>query len=191
MDVILIIAVVFIAILFLVSISLGLWLWVTYNRLVRLRNQVTTSWAQVQTELERRLDLIPNLVATVKGYAEHERETLESVISARATAMKTDTREASLQSGDVLTAALGKLFALSERYPELKADSGFLELQREISQTENRISYGRKVFNETVQFYNTAQQVFPANLVAGRFKHSESASYSASENSMRPPTVSF
>ena len=178
-------------VILIACIGIGIWLFNVYNRLVRLRNQVQTAWAQIETELERRLDMIPSLVATVKGYASHERETLEAVINARATALSARDAESSLQSQDMISNALGRIFALSERYPELKADKSFLELQKELTQTENRISFGRKVYNETVLTYNTAQEVFPANLVASRFKHSLSSSFKSSSEAARPPKVEF
>jgi LemA protein len=172
----------------LVAILVAAWLWSIYNRLVRLRNQVETAFGQVQTELERRLELIPNLVATVKGYASHERETLDAVISARAaaTSVQLDT---GLQAQDLLSGALGRLMALSERYPDLKADSGFLRLQSELENTEGRISFGRKLYNESVQSYNNAQQVFPANLVASKFRHKAATQFLASEAAAHSPKV--
>lgn len=180
-----------IALVTIVGISIGIWLWSTYNRLVRLRNQVDTAWAQVETELERRLDLIPNVVATVKGYAAHERETLEAVIIARSEALSASLPSDSFASQDNVSAALSRLFALSERYPALKADASFLKLQAELSQTENRISFGRKVYNESVLAYNNAQQEFPANLVAARFRHTASPTFKASGEAANPPSVNF
>lgn len=181
------------ALVLLVAIfaGVGVWIWGIYNRLVRLRNEVTNAWAQVETELERRLDMIPNIVNTVKGYASHERETLEAVIQARAGAMVDRTPESNNISQDLVTTSLGRLMALSERYPALKADQGFLKLQNELAETENRISFGRKVFNESVLIYNTVQQVFPANLVARKFGHSERTSFQSSASAARPPVVNF
>lgn len=177
-------------VLLIISGAVGIWLWTTYNRLIRLRNQVETAWGQVQTELERRLDLIPNLVAVVKGYASHESETLEAVITARAAATNTQP-ENGLQAQDFLSSALGRLLAVSERYPDLKADSGFLKLQTELENAENRISFGRKLYNETVFTYNTAQQVFPANLISSRFQHTAAAQFAATEAASRAPKVKF
>jgi LemA protein len=157
-----------------------------------LRNSVITAWGQIETETQRRLDLIPNLVATVKGYAQHESSTLEAVIQARAAAVGgARTPAETLQTQDILSAALGRLFALSESYPNLKADQTFLSLQNELAQTENRINYGRKLYNETALIYNTAQQEFPANIVARRWNHGAVDSFRASAEASAPPTVSF
>jgi LemA protein len=181
-------------ILFVVIVVIGivaLFALRTYNRLIRLRNDVTNSWAQVETELQRRLDLIPNLVATVKGYASHEHSTLQDVIDARSASLAATSPQDALQKQDFLTATLGRLMAVSERYPDLKADKSFLALQAELLQTENRINYGRKVYNESVLLYNTAQQVFPASLFAAKWHHVASESFQARPEATEPPTVSF
>ena len=175
----------------IVGLTLGLWLLKTYNQLIRLRNQVETSLAQVRTELQRRLDMIPNLVKTVKGYAAHESETLEAVIAARSAAVSAPSAPGTGEGTDLISASLGRLMALSERYPDLKADKSFAALQNELAETENRISFGRKLYNETVLIYNNAQQVFPANLIASRFSHTPSMSFEASPESATPPTVEF
>ena len=175
----------------IVGLTLGLWLWKTYNQLIRLRNQVETSLAQVRTELQRRLDMIPNLVKTVKGYAAHESETLEAVIAARSAAVAAPSTPGTGEGTDLISASLGRLMALSERYPDLKADKSFATLQNELAETENRIGFGRKLYNETVLIYNNAQQVFPANLIASRFSHTPSMSFEASPESATPPTVEF
>jgi LemA protein len=186
-----VIAVVSLILLALLVAFVGLWFVSTYNRLVRLRNNVTNSWAQVETELQRRIDMIPNLVATVKGYAAHEHSTLQDVINARAASMQAMPPSDALQAQDLLTAAVGKLIAVSERYPDLKADKSFLALQAELAQTENRVSYGRKVYNESVLLYNNAQQVFPAQLVAERLELEPAEPFEASPEASTPPTVSF
>lgn len=143
---------------------------VLYNRLVRLRNRVQESWRQIDVELNRRHDLIPNLVETVKGYAAHERETLEAVVQARTAAATTGSSpaEQARQEG-ALGQALGRLFALAESYPDLKANTNFLELQRELSDTEDRIAAGRRYYNANVRELNTAVETFPSNVVAGMF----------------------
>ncbi|MGC9671512.1 LemA family protein [Planosporangium sp. 12N6] len=152
----------------LVVVVVG-WAVAAYNRLVRLRTQVQASWAQVDVQLKRRHSLIPNLVETVKGYAAHERSTLESVVAARAAAAGTAGRGPREQAGaeSALTQALGRLFALAEAYPQLKANENFLALQSELSGTEDKIAYARQFYNSAVQSLNAAVQTVPTNLIAG------------------------
>jgi LemA protein len=140
-----------------------------YNRLVRLRNRCENAWSQVDVQLRRRYDLIPNLVETVKGYASHERETLDAVISARNVAQQAKGVEAQADAERGLSSALGRLLAVAEAYPDLKATSNFQQLQAELAQTEDRIALSRQVYNDTVQTYNTAVETVPSNLVAGPF----------------------
>lgn len=146
------------------------WALVAYNRLVRQRNQVQASWAQIDVQLKRRHDLIPNLVETVKGYAGHERGTLEAVMAARSGAIAAAGapgvagREA---AENVLTQALGRLFVLAEVYPELKANQNFAALQGELTRTEDKIAYARQFYNSAVQTFNTSVQTIPTNLIAG------------------------
>ena len=142
---------------------------VLYNRFVRLRNRADNAWAQVDVQLRRRYDLIPNLVETVKGYASHERETFERVTQARSAGIEARTVNDQAQAENMLTQALGRLFALSEAYPNLKADTSFLRLQEELSSTENKISFARQHYNDSVGRYETSRQVFPTNIVAGAF----------------------
>jgi LemA protein len=153
----------------LIVIVLLAWAIGTYNRFVRLRNQVEASWAQVDVQLKRRHSLIPNLVETVKGYASHERGTLEAVVNARNAAASASTGgpAASAQAEGVLTQTLGRLFALAEAYPNLKANQNFIQLQQELGETENKIAYARQFYNSAVQSMNSAVQSFPANLIAG------------------------
>lgn len=151
-----------------------------YNRLVTLRNRYQNAFAQIDVQLRRRYDLIPNLVETVKGYMKHERETLEAVITARNAAV-TATQRAARAPGDpatmqqlagaeaALTGSLGRLFALSESYPELKANENMSQLMEELRSTENRIAFARQAFNDAVTLYNTQREVFPSNLIAGNF----------------------
>ena len=144
-----------------------------YNGLVRHRNQAKNGWSQIDVQLKRRHDLIPNLVETVKGYAGHEKETLEAVIQARNGAVAANgPAEASAAEG-ILGAALGKLFALSEAYPDLKANQNFLSLQEELSATENRIGFARQAYNDAATRYNNKREVFPANLISGGFEPAE------------------
>lgn len=136
-----------------------------YNALVRLRNRTDNSWSQVDVQLKRRYDLIPNLVETVKGYAAHERETFEQVIEARGAAARTVDEQAQAES--LLTGALRQLFALAEAYPQLRASENFTELSEELAETEDRISVARQIYNDTVLTYNNAVQTVPGSLVAG------------------------
>jgi LemA protein len=143
----------------------------TYNSLVRMRNQVRNGWSDIDVQLTRRHDLVPNLVESVRGYMTHERETLEAVTRARAQAITTSGAGSALATRAMaemaLTGAVGNLFAVAERYPTLKASQQFLLLQEQITSTENRIAYARQHYNECVRRYNTAQAEFPRNLVAG------------------------
>ena len=146
---------------------------VMYNGLVRLRNRVDSAWSQIDVQLKRRHDLIPNLVETVKGYAKHEAETLEKVIQARNAAMSAQGPAQTAQAENVLTGALKSLFALSEAYPDLKANTNFLQLQEELTSTEDRVAYSRQFFNDSVLKYNTKIQTIPANIIAGMFNFKE------------------
>jgi LemA protein len=157
-----------------------LWLWIAlgvvallavllvlgYNRLVRLRNEVETGWANIEVQLERRADLIPNLVETVKAYAAHERQTFERVTEARAALVRAGSPRQAAEADDVLSAALGRLFAVAEAYPELKASENFLRLQEDLTDTEDKISAARRYYNSTVMHYNTGIQSIPWVLVA-------------------------
>ena len=142
---------------------------VVYNRLVALRNRTEAAWSQIDVQLKRRYDLIPNLVETVKGYAAHERETLEAVIAARRQAVDARGVQDQAQAENMLTQALRQLFALAEAYPDLKANENFLSLQEELSATESRIAYARQFYNESILAYDNAREVFPTNLIAGAF----------------------
>ncbi len=153
----------------LLIILLLVWGVVTYNKLVRQRNQVDAAWAQIDVQLKRRYDLIPNLVETVKGYASHERGTLEAVIQARNSAVGNAGSAPSTraESENVLTQTLGRLFALAEAYPNLKANENFNALQGELANTEDKIAYSRQFYNSSVQTYNTSTQSIPTNIIAG------------------------
>ena len=140
-----------------------------YNRLVRLRNRTDNAWAQVDVQLKRRYDLIPNLVETVKGYASHEKTTFEEVTKARALAQEATGIAEQAAAENVLTGALRKLFALAEAYPELRASENFQQLQGELAETENKISISRQIYNDATLTYNNAVQTVPSNLVAGIF----------------------
>ena len=167
---------------------------VTYNRLVRLRNQVKNSWAQIDVQLKRRYDLIPNLIETVKGYVKHERETLEAVTKARNLAQQVASSGAGVRSkaeGE-LSSALARLLAVVENYPDLKANQNFLALQEELTSTENKISFSRQYYNDSVLRYNNRTQMFPSNMVASMtgFKASEFFEVSVA-GEREAPKVSF
>ena len=161
----------FIVLIVVGIVLLGLLIWVigAYNGLVRLRNQVENAWAQIDVQLKRRHDLIPNLVETVKGYAAHERETLENVIKARNIAVSAQGVGERAQAENILTGALKSLFAVAEAYPNLKADQTFLRLQEELTSTENKVAFSRQFYNDSVLGYNTQTQVFPTNIIANTF----------------------
>jgi LemA protein len=140
-----------------------------YNGLIRLKNRVEEAWSDIDVQLKRRYDLIPNLIETVKGYAAHEKETFEKVVQARSNAMSlqnTDNVEEKLKAENALSSTLKSIFALSENYPDLKANQNFLELQRELADTENKIQASRRFYNTNVRDFNTKLQVFPTNLIA-------------------------
>jgi LemA protein len=155
----------------LVVIVLGAVAWIIggYNGLVRLRNQLENAWAQIDVQLKRRHDLIPNLVETVKGYAAHERGTLEAVIQARNMAVAAKGVAERAQAENVLTGALKSLFAVAEAYPELKANQNFMSLQEELTSTENKVAFSRQFYNDSVMSYNTQIEVFPQNIIANMF----------------------
>jgi LemA protein len=153
-----------------VVVLLGVgWVISTYNSLVGLRVQAQNAWSQIDVQLKRRYDLIPNLVETVRGYASHERDTLERVVQARNMAVSAHGVAEQAQAENMLTGALKSLFAVTEAYPDLKANQNFLALQEELSSTENRIGFSRQHYNDVVAQYNATQQQFPANTIAGRF----------------------
>jgi LemA protein len=156
----------FTLLIFLVVIGLIVFAVLSFNRLVALRNRVDSAWAQIDVQLKRRHDLIPNLVETVKGYVRHERETLERVVYARNVAMTTQGAQAQAQAEAALSGTLKNLFALSERYPDLKANENFLALQEELTSTEDRIAYSRQFFNDSVQKLNTTIETFPSMFLA-------------------------
>lgn len=156
-------------IVIVVVVLLALYVVGTYNGLVKLRTAVDGAWAQIEVQLKRRYDLIPNLVETVKGYAAHERETLEAVISARNMAVAATTPGAQAAADNALTGTLKTLFAVSEAYPDLKANQNFLALQEELTGTEGRIAYARQYYNDIVERYNTRIQTFPPVVFAKMF----------------------
>ncbi|HUU31997.1 MAG TPA: LemA family protein [Phycisphaerae bacterium] len=175
-----------------IVIVVGLWFVITYNSLVRLRNAVRNAWSQIDVQLKRRYDLIPNIVETVKGYAAHEKTTLEQVIQARQRGIEASSVKDQAAAENMITGALRQLFALSEAYPNLKANENFLALQEELSSTENKISFARQYYNDTVQAFNTRQQMFPANLVASMLGFEPTEFFEIEEPTHRQaPKVSF
>ena len=163
-----------------------------YNNLVRLRNRVDNSWAQIEVQLKRRWDLIPNLIETVKGYAAHERETFEAVTAARTQAQQAQTPAETAQAEGILGQALGRLFAVAEAYPELQADENFRQLQTELAETENRIATSRQVYNDTVLTYNNAIQTFPGAVLAGPLGFTAREFFDVEDEAQRePPRVDF
>ena len=162
-----------------------------YNRLIVLRNRVENAWSQIDVQLRRRYDLIPNLVETVKGYASHESETFEKVTQARNMAIQAQGVEEQGKAENVLTGALKTLFAVAEAYPELKANQNFLALQEELTSTEGKIAYARQFYNDSVMSFNTAIQSFPANLVAGMFGFAQRDYFEIEAAATEPVAVSF
>jgi len=158
-----------------------------YNRLVRMRNRCENAWAQVDVQLRRRYDLIPNLVETVKGYAKHEREVFQKVTEARAKAINAQTVKGQGEAENMLTGALKSLFAVVENYPELKANQNFLMLQEELAGTEGKIAYARQFYNDLVMRFNTKQQVFPSNMIASMFNFKEKDYFEIEEEEARRP----
>ncbi len=168
-----------------------LWLILNYNRLVRLRNRIEAAWSQIDVQLKRRYDLIPNLVETVKGYAAHESETLEAVVAARQKGVDARSIEDQGLAENMITQALGKLFALQEAYPNLKADKSFLSLQEELTGTESRIAYARQFYNEQVLKYDNSIESFPTNMIAGMFNFEARAYFEMEEAAREPVKVDF
>ena len=191
-----------IGIIILCVIGLGLYGWIkgTFNGLVASQESVETAWSQVENVYQRRADLIPNLVNTVKGYAKHEQETLEGVIEARANATKVTIDPSNMTAEDLqkyqaaqgeITNALSRLIAVSESYPDLKANQNFLELQNQLEGTENRITVERNKFNEVAREYNTQRRTFPTNILAAIFNFGEKPYFQAQEGADKAPKVDF
>lgn len=170
-------------------ILLVLWVIVAYNSLVTLRNQVENGWRQIDVQLKRRHDLIPNLVSTVKGAMEFERETLEKVVEARAKAVTATTVQEKGSAENALTQALGRLFALVENYPTLKSNQNILQLQEELTSTENRIGFARQFYNDLVAQFNIKQEVFPSNIIASAFSFKRVDYFQAEEAAQQVPKV--
>jgi LemA protein len=174
-----------------VVVLIVLFLIFTYNRLVKLRNRIEAAWSQIDVQLKRRYDLIPNLVESVKGYAAHERETFEAVVRARQQAQQAQGVEEQAQAENMLTGALRQLFAVAEAYPQLQANQNFLALQEELTGTEGRIAFSRQFYNEQILAYDNARETFPTSMVAGMFNFEEKAYFETEEQSREAVRVDF
>ena len=168
-----------------------LWVMMIYNSLISLRNDVQNAWKQIDVQLKRRHDLIPNLVSTVKGAMEFEQDTLEKVISARARAVSAPTTATKAEAENMLTQALGKLFAVMENYPALRSNQNVMQLQEELTSTENRISFARQFYNDLVANYRTKLQVFPNNAVSSMFNFKTEEYFGAEEADRAVPGVNL
>ena len=179
-----IIGIVIVVVLVVAAVSL-------YNNLVTLRNRIDNAWQNIDTQLQRRCDLIPNLVETVKGYAAHERETLDAVVDARNAVTTAATPEKKVAADNMLTGALRQLFAVAEAYPDLKANHNFMQLLGSLEDTDNKISYARQSYNDCVLNYNNAIQTFPGNVFAGLFQFGERHGFEADAAAREVPQVKF
>jgi LemA protein len=162
-----------------------------YNSLIQLRNQVKNSFAQIDVQLKRRNDLIPNLVETVKGYMKHEKGVLTEITQARSAMMKADTMEKKAKASNMLSDTLKSLFAVSENYPQLKANENFMQLQEELTGTENKIAYSRQHYNDIVMLFNTKIEVFPNNMIANQLGFTKEAMFEAAESERKNVKVQF
>lgn len=178
-------------ILLAIVLFIALWLILIYNRLIKLRIITEQAWSDVDVQLKRRHDLIPNLVETVKGYASHERKTLEEVVKLRNTAIGATSPEEKIRTENMLTQALRQLFALAENYPDLKASANFQNLQEELARIEETVSQARRYFNAVVRDYNTAISIFPNNLVASPLGFSPKVFFETDEDQRAVPQVKF
>ena len=174
-----------------VIVLLLLWLVAMFNKLVRLRNRAENAWAQVDVQLRKRYDLIPNLVETVKGYAAHERETFEAVTNARVAAQQAQGVAQQAQAENMLTAALGRLFAVAEAYPQLRATENFQQLQGQLSEVEQNIVVARQVYNDSVLTYDNALETVPTNIVAGLFNFAPRGYFETEGATREAPAVQF
>jgi LemA protein len=178
-------------IVILIIVFILLWFFSYYNRVIRYENQIDNAWAQIDVQLKRRADLIPNLMETVKGYMNHERQTLENVTKARSAIMTAKTPQESIDADNMLTGALKTLFAVAESYPDLKANQNFLQLQDELTHTEDKIAYSRQHFNDTVLTFNNTIETFPGNIFANMMGKKERQMLQIPEASKEVPKVSF
>lgn len=175
----------------IVAVALILFTILLYNSIIRLKNQVKNSWAQIDVQLKRRNDLIPNLVETVKGYTKHEKSTLENITKARSAILSAKTIEGKAKASNMLSNTLKSLFAVSENYPDLKASQNFIQLQEEITGTENKISYARQHYNDIVMVFNTKIETFPNNIFANILNFKQEQMFEASEEEKKNVKVKF
>lgn len=173
-----------------IVVILILWFIVSYNGFITLRNRMDNAWSQIDVQLKRRYDLIPNLVNTVKGYAKHEKETLKMVTEAR-TKLVTGSMQEKAKASDMITNALKSLFAVAESYPDLKANQNFLQLQEELSGTESKIAYARQFYNDSVLSFNTKTEKFPSNILASIFHFTKREFFKTEEAEKKPVKVEF
>lgn len=179
------IVIVIVIVLFLI------WFFSYYNKIIRLENRIDNSWAQIDVQLKRRTDLIPNLIEAVKGYMKHEREVLENVTKARTSLMNAETPQENVEADNLLTGALKTLFAVAENYPDLKANQNFLQLQDELTHTENKISYSRQHYNDTVLKYNNTVETYPGVIFAKRMGKKEREMLQIPKEAREVPKVTF
>ena len=179
------------AILVVILLAGSVYLWNIYNQLVAMDEGIKSAWAQVENQFQRRADLIPNLVATVKGYAAHEREVLEGISNARARMAGAKSLEEKMNSSNALDVALGRLLVVVERYPNLKADGSFIRLMDELAGTENRLAVERKRYNDLVQVYNSRIRSVPERIVAGLFHFQQASYFLVAESARAVPPVEF
>jgi LemA protein len=175
----------------IIIVAIALFVWVSYNSLVTRKNRVKNAWSQIDVQLKRRYDLIPNLVETVKGYAAHERELFEKVTQARANAMSAKTVADTAQANNTLTETLKSLFAVAENYPNLKANENFLRLQEELATTENKIAFARQFYNDEAMSYKITIEKFPSNIIAAIFRFKPEDFFHIPEAEKEPVKVSF
>lgn len=178
-------------IVLVIVVLLILWVFATYNSLVSLRNRVKDAWSQIDVQLKRRFDLIPNLVETIKGYTKHESETLENVVKARNTYLSATLPEDQMKADGELTKAISKLFALAESYPDLKANTNFTDLQGQLNETENKIAMSRQFYNDIVMQYNNKVEMVPSNIIASIFKFQKQPFFEAQEAERENVKVKF
>lgn len=182
---------IYIAVFIFILIAIVLYVWLTYNSLVVLRERIKEALSSIDVQLKRRTDLIPNLVETVKGYAKHEKDVFEKVTEARSAIMSASSVKEKAKGENMLEDALKSLFAVAEAYPDLKASDNFKELQQELTDTENKISYARQFYNSNVLDYNARIQTFPVNIVASRFKFTQQEFFEANESEKKEVKVTF
>ena len=174
-----------------IILLLVLYVWSLYNGLISLKNQIGEAWSQIDVQLKRRSDLIPNLVSTVKGYAKHEKSIMDSVTKARSSMLSAKSMDAKAKASDALSGALGKLLAIAENYPQLKANDSFIQLQKELSDTEDKVAYARQYYNNSVMEFNTKIQTFPNTLINEKLGFPEKEFFGATEAERKSVKVDF